>query len=467
MSRSNDVHEAQDAEYFNFNPVEVPEPLYELLKMSQHCPDVVELWAKAEEQVYNLPDWVAPNAKAKETAERFRSLGITWFKKALKNTRLVYKCFPPGNQRLVVPGKNQQNERIYAIDMVLLDSPEATHKWVQKQSCSSGKRCIDPKQNETRCGGGCTMLYYSEALKICLKKVVGYSMDLDAMQKIAMMRHQVSDLDAVQILPDPVCSSANRSNHSPNTAYASNSSPANLSSQGVSHTSSNQPIQHSPGFNKPNTVVGNVPEQKRGVALGESQSNSTLLQACFNGTVQQANDPYLSAIRHNGAPASFQFERSHCSGQSAINLIPLAFPNSVLPLYHEGENVDMAVSLGCNQERARFMSEFAIFIADLARSVFNISDLASCMRVFWEDADRIAFNYGGKLFFNARYAHVQLQTRNPSRYIESYWYVTFCHELAHNVASGHNKDHEFAEEILLVTFMGGLQDFISKRLVKQ
>jgi hypothetical protein len=57
-----------------------------------------------------------------------------------------------------------------------------------------------------------------------------------------------------------------------------------------------------------------------------------------------------------------------------------------------------------------------------------------------------AFNKDGALFFNLRY-FVQCHTNDPDLALSS-WYMTFCHELAHNVERGHNRAHGALVEIL-------------------
>eukprot|EP00741_Cyanophora_paradoxa_P000486 tig00000405_g473.t1 len=77
------------------------------------------------------------------------------------------------------------------------------------------------------------------------------------------------------------------------------------------------------------------------------------------------------------------------------------------------------------------------------------------INVFLENTSRIAFNKGNTLFFNIHYfnrmghAAPSIEAQRKAAY---FWYITFCHELAHNVASGHDKDHEFAMETIMWSF---------------
>lgn len=60
----------------------------------------------------------------------------------------------------------------------------------------------------------------------------------------------------------------------------------------------------------------------------------------------------------------------------------------------------------------------------------------------------IAFNLNRALHFNLRFFYSLHYSKNQhnSRACYSYWFVTFCHELAHHMASGHNKEHGFYTE---------------------
>ena len=138
-----------------------------------------------------------------------------------------------------------------------------------------------------------------------------------------------------------------------------------------------------------------------------------------------------------------------------------------LPLYVEaGQAVDELPPGGAD--------EFAALLTRIA-SVLGVSK--SALHLYYDTATaRIAYNSGGSLFFNLRY-YLQchrpvcvtgVPTRNRSRGkakgrkskpaarspqdVVSFWFVTMCHELAHNVEGGHNALHENAMESLIARF---------------
>ena len=213
-----------------------------------------------------------------------------------------------------------------------------------------------------------------------------------------------------------------------------------------------------------------VPKQRRGAAYGAEQSAADLVRKCLNVSSARGGTRPDAAIRSAGVAPRMAFthvEQCTCDGQSALGLFELTVTNgfrgigsSKLPAYHEGTDVFDGQRHGCNAERVQFLVVFASCIHRLALEVFGMLHPADCVRVFWEDAERIAFNRGGILFFNARYAEVLDHMGKDDFW--SYWFVTFCHELAHNDSPGHNKSHEQAEETLIASHMGKLFRLFSR-----
>ena len=63
------------------------------------------------------------------------------------------------------------------------------------------------------------------------------------------------------------------------------------------------------------------------------------------------------------------------------------------------------------------------------------------------NGNTIAFNSNKALYFNLRF-FCALHQNHVDSACYSYWYMTFSHELAHNLVSAHNKEHgSFTENI--------------------
>ncbi|RUS35028.1 hypothetical protein BC938DRAFT_476673 [Jimgerdemannia flammicorona] len=87
--------------------------------------------------------------------------------------------------------------------------------------------------------------------------------------------------------------------------------------------------------------------------------------------------------------------------------------------------------------------------------VFTIP--AANIHVYYENGSTIAFNQECSLFFNLYY-YVELNHGGGDKTEAMiYWFMTICHELAHNIELNHNSDHEF----YMSSFAEGyLKDFI-------
>ncbi|KAF7726033.1 hypothetical protein EC973_009098 [Apophysomyces ossiformis] len=96
------------------------------------------------------------------------------------------------------------------------------------------------------------------------------------------------------------------------------------------------------------------------------------------------------------------------------------------------------------------MKGFSNIVLVLAK-VFDLKP--SSMHIFYDQAgSTIAFNLNGSLFFNLRYYLALHEANGPtdqltiaSKHKEAliYWFMTTCHELAHNFISDHSSEHEF------------------------
>ncbi|GBB83136.1 hypothetical protein RclHR1_00010018 [Rhizophagus clarus] len=92
--------------------------------------------------------------------------------------------------------------------------------------------------------------------------------------------------------------------------------------------------------------------------------------------------------------------------------------------------------------------------ASLARFLNILKNIASvfdlelqAIHVFYDNyTNSIAFNRDRSLFFNLKF-YIGLHDKeckiNPTSDSMTYWYLTFCHELAHNLIQNHSSEHEF------------------------
>jgi hypothetical protein len=89
------------------------------------------------------------------------------------------------------------------------------------------------------------------------------------------------------------------------------------------------------------------------------------------------------------------------------------------------------------------LTRFVIILKDLVE-VFELAPKA--IHIFYDNnSSTIAFNRDKALFFNFKF-YLGLHDEQCKNGITSdamtYWFMTFCHELAHNFVSPHNSEHE-------------------------
>ena len=513
--RSSLQEERREAIFLQCTPVDVSEPLLKHLRLSKLCPTTERIWNQLQERVYELADWQPPSEQARDTAERFRSLALEWFGDALSSESLLFKEFPAGNPNVVAIGK-KESRTILAVDVKLLDDSQATHEWIRKeqgQVCGDkqpdgtcGGACTLFRYSDalTQC-----LEKIFPQLRGKLEKTQKMAMmrmqtrdlpnqPLPPPPKPPDTSGQRDDQDAVASTPTASSASGGQHKrkqctpHSRDELHAMSiqhltqlakehglpvergTEKAELADllfaviestqEDASGSSGGQTLRGSTGASVSQASEGDgqsVPKQRRGAAYSLEQSAADLVRKCLNESIARGGTRPDAAIRSAGVAPRMTFthaEQCTCDGQSALELFELTVTNgfrgigsSRLPAYHEGTDVFDVQKHGCNAQRVQFVVEFASRIHRLALEVFGMLNPADCVRVFWEDAERIAFNRGGILFFNARYAEVLGHMGKDDFW--TYWFVTFCHELAHNYSPGHDKSHEQAEETLIASHM--------------
>ncbi|KAJ3323119.1 hypothetical protein HDV06_002131 [Boothiomyces sp. JEL0866] len=114
------------------------------------------------------------------------------------------------------------------------------------------------------------------------------------------------------------------------------------------------------------------------------------------------------------------------------------------------------------QSNMEGVSRFGIVLKFIS-SCFNLPE--NSVHIYWDsDGSTIAFNRNKTLFFNLRYylawqfernlTDYRLRKENPNTVY--YWFMTFCHELAHNFHGPHDSTHEYWMSSFAEQYMGSL-----------
>ncbi|KAJ1919991.1 hypothetical protein H4219_001652 [Mycoemilia scoparia] len=138
-------------------------------------------------------------------------------------------------------------------------------------------------------------------------------------------------------------------------------------------------------------------------------------------------------------------------------------------------------NLPLNSKYVQGLQRFANVLTKLSSQVFNLPPQA--MHIFYDQpgGSVIAFNRNRTLFFNLRYyvdlGHDELVTalsgngRSPSvgalsplTNVYSYWFMIFCHELAHHIVFPHNAAHGFYMSSFAQEYMKKFVDLVNHGL---
>lgn len=116
------------------------------------------------------------------------------------------------------------------------------------------------------------------------------------------------------------------------------------------------------------------------------------------------------------------------------------------------------------QQYGQPMARFNSILTALAR-VFELK--LTTIQIYYDtEGPTIAFNLSGSLFMNLRYYLALHDTtdkqQESSKRKEAliYWFMTLCHELAHNFVSQHDSTHEFYMSSFAETYLESLMNYI-------
>jgi hypothetical protein len=138
---------------------------------------------------------------------------------------------------------------------------------------------------------------------------------------------------------------------------------------------------------------------------------------------------------------------SYCDATPAQNLTQVSTTAPGVKFFLAKELVSQAASL--QHENATGIDSFSLLLLDLA-GIFSLP--GQNIHMFMDPStSTIAFNLNGALFFNFNYfqkLHLPGFKTSRDNTIDAiaYWWVTLCHELAHNLAKTHSAEHSFYME---------------------
>ncbi|CAB4438088.1 unnamed protein product [Rhizophagus irregularis] len=158
-----------------------------------------------------------------------------------------------------------------------------------------------------------------------------------------------------------------------------------------------------------------------------------------------------------------------CINESQVNSCDI-IPGYSMRCVGNSQKIELYVSNGIDQSeilsqsRIAPLSQFINILKDLA-DVFEITPKA--IHIFYDNSvNSIAFNRDGALFFNLKFyigLHEQECKSKPTIDAMTYWFMMFCHVLAHNFVQLHNSEFEYYYSSFAKIYMPNFLEKMKKR----
>ncbi|CEG67361.1 hypothetical protein RMATCC62417_03805 [Rhizopus microsporus] len=115
------------------------------------------------------------------------------------------------------------------------------------------------------------------------------------------------------------------------------------------------------------------------------------------------------------------------------------------------------------EQYGQAMAKFTSILNDLSK-VFGLQ-LATIQIFYDKEGPTIAFNLSGSLFMNLRYYLALHESQTEDEAVKRkealiYWFMTICHELAHNFVADHSSEHEFYMSSFAENYLESLMNHI-------
>ena len=185
-----------------------------------------------------------------------------------------------------------------------------------------------------------------------------------------------------------------------------------------------------------------------GKALGPGTEQVTSpkdLQSNLQSAIKSTREFNASSLFAPPETKEIKETPSYCDSKPGHDLSFVAELKNGVKLYLSRTHADPNGFLQANREA---LATFVVILSETA-AIFELPP--QTINIFHdEQGASIAFNSNGSLFCNLRY-FMQLhlaQMGSPDGKVEAmaYWWITLCHELAHNLEHEHNSRHSFYTE---------------------
>ncbi|PGH03901.1 hypothetical protein AJ80_08603 [Polytolypa hystricis UAMH7299] len=169
------------------------------------------------------------------------------------------------------------------------------------------------------------------------------------------------------------------------------------------------------------------------------------LQSNLLAAVQKCRPHGSSSVYNQGEKDQVVETKSYCDERPGHDLVFAADGAHGIRIFVTKALGDKSAFLSQNSSG---LTEFTKALSDCAK-IFAVR--MDSISIFYEPAGKtIAFNSQGSIFCNFHYfqqLHLEQLAKGGSREDSLvYWWVIFCHELAHNLVASHSSEHSFYTE---------------------
>lgn len=169
------------------------------------------------------------------------------------------------------------------------------------------------------------------------------------------------------------------------------------------------------------------------------------LQANLQSAIKASREHNSATLFSPPSTKDIKETPTYCDDTPGQDLKCIAELANGIKLYLSRSNTDPDAFL---QQYREPIALFVFVLSEVAK-IFEVSP--QTIHIFHDEAGScIAFNSNGSLFCNLRY-FMQLHLSNmstPEGKVEAlaYWFITLCHELAHNLVKSHDSNHSYYTE---------------------
>jgi hypothetical protein len=225
---------------------------------------------------------------------------------------------------------------------------------------------------------------------------------------------------------------------------------------------------------------GNIARVGRGVDVGQGDDGESKgredavqksLEAMLKQSIQSSRSVNSSGVASQetilqNLPEGIDCRSNGCEVVPAQNIRPFKGPYGNYNSRNGIRIMAAATSASTANEAFGFLSDnfdavenFSVVIGHLVQ-IFQLN--MSSVSIYYDpDGSTIAFNSNKAFHFNLRFFHAIHRHDWNSKGCYSYWYTVFCHELAHNLVSAHNKEHGKYTESIVMLYLPALINFLA------